>query len=157
MLAGLCSEQHTLIQQFLQRPSVKEHRANLEVILKGDCSDAFVGPVTRIPKLGSWPSYGDKEIDTQLEKFILEETRESQRPKEHLVKPAGTLSAPLFLQLHYPTFNSKRNSYGESYDETNQSMWHLINQKGLRATDGILFSESSFRREKPEPQRYRYL
>lgn len=145
-----------MIQQFLQRPSVKEHRANLEAILKRDCSDAFVSPITRIPKLGSWPSYGDKEIDTQYEKFILKETRESQRPKEHLVKPAGTLSAPLFLQLHYPTFHSKRSSYGESYDETNQSMWHLINQKGLRATDGILFSESSFRRERPEPQRYRY-
>lgn len=35
-------------------------------------------------------------------------------------------------------------------------MWHLINQKGLRATDGILFCESSFRREIPGPQRFRY-
>lgn len=89
LLAGLCSEQHTLIQQFLQRPSVKEHRTNLESILKRDCSDTSLGLVTRIAKLGTWPSYGDKEIDTQFEKFILEETRESQRPKEHLVKPAG--------------------------------------------------------------------
>jgi hypothetical protein len=89
-------------------PSVKEYRANLEAILKRDCSDTLAGPVNRTLKLGTWPSYGDKEIDTRIEEFALQEIRISQRPCEDLVKPSGKLSAPLFLQLHYPTFRSQR-------------------------------------------------
>jgi hypothetical protein len=149
VLAALRLAQHTLIEQFLRRPSVKEHRANLEAILKRDCSDTLAGPVNRTLKLGTWPSYGDKEIDTRFEEFALQEIRISQRPCEDLVKPSGKLSAPLFLQLHYPTFRSQRPFYGDVSDETTPSVGFLVTQKGLRATDGILFSEASFRREKP--------
>src|SRR5436190_1224234 len=49
------------------RPSVKEHRANLEAIPKRDCSNKLAGPVKRTLKLGTWPSNGNKVIDARFE------------------------------------------------------------------------------------------
>ena len=49
------------------RPSVKEYRANLEVIPKRDCSNTLAGPVKRTLKLGTWPSNGDKVTDALFE------------------------------------------------------------------------------------------
>jgi hypothetical protein len=137
------SDPQALINEFLRRPGTEEHKAALEAIISRPCGTpkrAISNPI------GRWPSY-DEKIDAKFQSFVEQETAVSGKAEGHLIKPSGTLDAPLHLLLHYPTFSTKHPSFGEVSDTTNPCLGLLVSGKGLKAVDGILFSDTSSRRK----------
>ena len=55
---------------------------------------------TRVPKLGTWPTYGSEEDDLFWEEFT--RTLPDRIPRHKMVKFSGRLDATAMLSLHYP-------------------------------------------------------
>jgi hypothetical protein len=126
--------------------SVQQHKAALEEILSRPCGTSNGALPTVSKPLDHWPSY-DGRIVAKFQNFVQQETAISGKPAEHLIKLSGTLSAPLHLLLHHPTFATKHPLFGEASNLINSCLRILVSGKGLTAADGILFSEASSRRE----------
>ncbi|ETN36932.1 uncharacterized protein HMPREF1541_07919 [Cyphellophora europaea CBS 101466] len=64
---------------------------------------------------------GGKTLADIWEPFAADEVALSGRPREHLVCPSGDFGEPLrlFVQWHYPTFNTKQLEYMHTADTTN--------------------------------------
>ena len=71
-----------------------------------------------------------------------------------LVKPTGSLSAPLILGLNYPTYSTCYRDFGLERDPTNQCLQLIGTELGLQHTltsygKSILWTERVFRRYRP--------
>jgi hypothetical protein len=94
----------------------------------------------------------DEDLQAAFRRFIIAESSLSGMSAEHLVRPSGSIQARLGIKLHYPTFTTTKNSYGESADWSNPCT-RLLLKKGLSPDNLSSFWFESYFRRQNAPQR----
>ena len=90
----------------------------------------------------------ENEIQKRFSKFRKEEVKISERPAEHLVSPSGTLSAPLGLFLHWPTFTGIGSLENGTVAEYKNPCMRLLLRKGFDPVNCLWLDRYSRRANK---------